>query len=95
MYKVYIIYSKNLDKYYVGQTIDVERRIKEHNTGFYKSAYTSKTNDWVLYFFIECTSKSQGIKLEAHIKRMKSRKYYEDIKRYPEISEKLLLKYTD
>ena len=32
-------------------------------------------------------------KTEAHIKRMKSRKYIENLKLYPEMMEKLILKY--
>jgi len=31
MFKVYILYSAIKDKYYVGQTEDLERRFAEHN----------------------------------------------------------------
>ena len=30
---IYIIYSKKLDKYYVGACIDLQRRLYEHNIG--------------------------------------------------------------
>jgi len=42
---VYILYSASLDKYYVGEAIDIEDRIKQHNSGFYDKAYTKQTSD--------------------------------------------------
>ena len=36
MYFVYILFSEKLDRYYVGTTGDVERRLFEHNSGFYE-----------------------------------------------------------
>jgi putative endonuclease len=32
MYCVYILHSNSLDSYYIGETVDIEKRIKEHNT---------------------------------------------------------------
>ncbi|WP_166637279.1 GIY-YIG nuclease family protein, partial [Algoriphagus boseongensis] len=28
---VYILYSKSTDRFYVGQTVDLEKRLEEHN----------------------------------------------------------------
>jgi len=33
-------------------------------------------------------------KIEIHIKKMKSKKYIQDLKKYPEIAQKLLKKYS-
>ncbi len=95
MFCVYILYSKSLNLFYVGQTEDINARINEHNSGFYKNSFTAKAHDWNLYHLINCTSKTQAIKIEAHIKRMKSRKYIESLKTYPEIADKLTLLYRD
>jgi len=95
MFYIYIIYSKNIDAFYVGQTIDLIKRIEEHNSKFYENTYTSKANDWILYFSMECESKKQSILIESHIKRMKSRKYYESLKIYPDITINLKNKYKD
>ena len=84
-----------MDAFYVGQTIDLHKRVEEHNSKFYDNTYTSKTNDWNLYFSIECDSRKQAILIESHIKRMKSRKYYESLKTYPNISINLKNKYKD
>jgi len=95
MFFVYIIYSKSIDKYYIGQTENFETRIAEHNSGFYANSFTSQVNDWFLFYLINCDSKTQAIKIEAHIKRMKSRKYIESIARYSDIEEKLRILYSD
>ncbi|MCP4551496.1 MAG: GIY-YIG nuclease family protein, partial [Bacteroidetes bacterium] len=41
MFHIYIIYSKSADKYYIGHTNDVDRRITEHNSDP-KMTYTHK-----------------------------------------------------
>jgi putative endonuclease len=57
--------------------------------------YTYRADDWVLFYKIECKSKAQAFAIESHIKRMKSKIYIENLRKYPEISERLLLKYKD
>lgn len=39
-------------------------------------------------------SMSQALKIEDHIKRMKSVKYFQSLNAYPEMSEKLKQKYS-
>jgi len=90
---VYIIYSIKLNKYYVGETSDFKKRIKEHKTGFYKNSFTSKAQDWELFFKLDCKNKFQAIRIEKHIKRMKSKNYISNLKNYPEISKKLKEKF--
>ena len=94
MATVYIIYSKNIDKYYIGSTVNLEERLQQHNTGYYTDAYTSKVKDWKLYYCIVCENLTQAIKIEQHIKRMKSRVYINHLKEYPEITRRLLEKYA-
>ena len=90
---VYILHSKILDQYYIGETEDLENRIKQHNNGFYEQAYTKITSDWKLFHSIACNDKSQAIKIERHIKKMKSRKYLENLLKYPEMQTKLKERY--
>jgi putative endonuclease len=89
MYCVYIIRSVSLEKFYIGETKDLEERIFQHNSGFYNSAFSRKAKDWKLYFVLECNSRTQARKIEAHIKNMKSKKYIQNLKEYPEIALKL------
>jgi putative endonuclease len=52
---IYIIYSQKLNRYYVGLTDNVSRRIEKHNSGI--STYTSKSIDWNLVYTKEFTSR--------------------------------------
>ncbi len=55
--------------------------------------YTAKADDWGLFHTILCVSKKQAMRIESHIKKMKSATYIRNLKKYPEMNEKLLLKY--
>jgi len=92
---VYILYSEQTDKYYIGQTEDIQNRLLEHNSHSYKDSFTKIGSDWKLKSSLTCNSKRQAIKIETHIKKNKSRKYVEDFIRFPSIGEKLLEKYLD
>jgi len=89
-YFCYIIYSKSLNKFYIGETEDLDKRLQMHNEGYFKESYTSKVSDWILYHVINCLNRKQARLIEAHIKRMKSRKYIENLTNYPELTEQLL-----
>jgi putative endonuclease len=75
VYYCYIIYSRKLDKYYVGQTEDLESRLSDHNAGI--SVYTSKASDWQLMYFETFETRKEAISREQMIKGKKSRKYIE------------------
>ncbi len=69
-------------------------RLGRHLNEYYgNNKFTAKTKDWELFFSIECSSKGQAQKVERHIKRMKSKVYLKNIRKYPDISIKLLEKY--
>jgi putative endonuclease len=92
-YCCYILYSKTLDKYYIGETEDIEKRMVLHNSAFFGGSYTSRSDDWTIYLTIECISRQQAREIESHIKSMKSRAYIESLKRLPRKTEKLKKKY--
>jgi len=89
---VYILHSNSLDKYYVGSCLDLELRLKDHLSKKFTDGFTSKTNDWILYYSVSNLEYGQARKVEAHIKKMKSKKYIENLKKYPELSEKIVRK---
>jgi putative endonuclease len=87
----YIVYSKLANRYYVGYTTDIEERIKLHNNGhFGGKSFTYKASDWEIFLLIPCDSIETAVFIESRIKRMKSRKYIENLKKYPEMIEKIL-----
>jgi len=93
-YFVYIIYSPSTDKFYIGQTCDTETRLSQHNSGFYPDCATKNAKDWEHFYLLPCLNREQAIKIERHIKKMRKRKYYFDLKTHPEIALKLLEKYS-
>jgi len=91
---VYILFSPSLDKFYVGSTDNVDKRLIEHNSGFYKGAYTSKRSDWEIFLHFNCSSRQRAKLIESHIKNMKSSTFIRNLKLHPEIIEKLIIKYS-
>lgn len=88
----YILYSAKLGGYYVGVTQDdLISRITKHNQRSYGQTYTSQTDDWELFLFIECPEYLSAVRIERKIGQMKSRVYIENLKKYPELVEKLKL----
>ena len=94
MINCYLLYSPKLDSYYIGMSQElIADRILKHNTSFYGAHYTSKTSDWEFYHAIECVTISQAMKIEKHIKKMKSIIYLKNLKKFEAIQLKLLEKY--
>ena len=75
MHFIYIIYSTESDKYYIGETINVINRLEEHNTKFYKNASTAFANDWELKLTLKVQNRNEARVVESYIKSMKSRKF--------------------
>ena len=87
----YIIFSKSTNRYYVGYTSDIQERLKLHNDGYFgKRSYTHKASDWDLFLLIPCETIEQAVFVESKIKKMKSRKYIENLKKYPELLKKIM-----
>ena len=91
---VYILYSPSSNSFYIGATpSDVNLRLEKHLHEYYGKAYTSSRKDWEIFLEINCESMTHALKIEKHIKKMKSKKYINDLKTYPAIIEKLREKY--
>lgn len=71
-FTTYIIYSKTLDKYYIGFTADIVSRLQRHNQK--GKGFTGKENDWQLVYKEEFASKAEAYLREREIKKWKSRK---------------------
>ncbi len=93
IFYVYILFSEKLNRFYVGTTDDPDRRLVEHNSGTFDDAFTRKGIPWSLFLIIDGLESNQAYKIEQHIKKMKSRKYFQNLLHFPEIIDKLKLKY--
>jgi len=72
MHHVYILYSPSRDRYYTGQTADMDRRLSFHAAGQTKS--TRLVKDWHLVFRQSLPSRTDAMQLEHRLKKSKSRK---------------------
>ena len=70
-----IIYSRKLDKYYIGYTDDLPARLAQHNNGI--STFTAKAADWILKWSEQQPAREAAMQREKQIKQKKSRKYIE------------------
>jgi putative endonuclease len=73
MYKVYILFSLKLKRFYVGYTNDIERRILEHNR--IKGKYTDAGIPWELIYLEDYATKEEAMAREKFIKSKKSKSY--------------------
>jgi len=85
----YIIYSPQLDSYYTGSCANFDLRLKAHNSKKYTASYTSKSDDWKRFLVIQTETNKHAIRLERKIKRMKSSVFIENLKKYPELVDKI------
>ncbi len=78
MFKVYILFSKILDRYYTGFTGDeINERIRRHNSNH--RGFTGTANDWTLKCLEENFTEQQARSREREIKNWKSRKRIEEL----------------
>ena len=76
-YSVYILYSQSKDRYYTGYTANPDERLMEHNNGATPS--TRPGISWKMVYKEECEDKTAAISRENAIKKMKSRKYIQNL----------------
>ncbi|MDX1752889.1 MAG: GIY-YIG nuclease family protein [Salinimicrobium sediminis] len=78
IFHIYIFYSANLDRYYVGHTgSSLDERLKKHLS--HHRGFTAKTKDWKIVYTEKYATKSAAYKRELEIKARKSQKYIEQL----------------
>ncbi len=77
MYFIYILYSENFDRYYIGQCEDLSARLTRHNakTVLSTKAYTP----WEIVHSESYGTRAEATAREKEIKNKKSRKYIESL----------------
>jgi putative endonuclease len=71
MITVYVLYSSSLNRLYIGQTEDLERRLAEHLQGV--SFYTSRVRDWKLIHQEQYPTRSEAMIREKYLKTYRGR----------------------
>ena len=77
MFTVYILQSQSLDRYSVGFTNDLARRLEEHNRK--KGKYTDSGIPWQLVYHETFSTKTEAMDREKFIKLKKSRTFIESL----------------
>ena len=77
MYYTYILKSKIKYRYYIGHCAVLEERLKLHNNGNSKS--TKAYIPWELVYSEEYETKSEAMKREYALKRIKNKSVLEKI----------------
>jgi putative endonuclease len=69
MYKVYAIESENTGRIYIGQTNNIQKRLKMHNMGYVKSTY--KDMPWHLLAIESFDTRNEARWRERQLKKSK------------------------
>ena len=76
-YFLYILYSKRIDKYYIGRSENPQQRLISHNN--YPKGWTKRGIPWRLVFTKEFPDKKSADFWERFIKVQKSKQLIEKI----------------
>lgn len=66
---VYLLKNKKYNKFYIGCTNDLKRRIAEHNSN--RSFYTKNKGPWEIRYYEAFFSKDDAFQREKQLKRHK------------------------
>ena len=77
IYWTYILFSKQINKFYVGHTSDVQVRLEQHNAA--KGSFTKRGIPWKLVWCLQKNSRSEAIVLENKIKKRGAKRFLNDL----------------
>jgi putative endonuclease len=80
MASVYILYSKKLSRFYIGSCKDLQERLQQHKEKSFPCAFTSKADDWELFFEFSDLNFKQARAAEKYIKSRKSTIFIRSLK---------------
>ena len=73
MFTIYALYSPSIDRLYIGQTSDLEKRLASHLSGSY--GFTARASDWKVIYAEVTSSRSEARKREGQLKSSRGRAY--------------------
>ena len=77
MFSFYILFSKKLNRYYIGSTQNLSERLRKHNSNH--RGFTGKANDWEVVYTETFETKTLAYARERQVKSWKSRKAIEKL----------------
>ena len=77
MFYTYILYSEKFDRYYIGQTNDLDKRVERHNNGYVRS--TKAYIPWKLVYSEVFETRSESMQRETALKKLKSKQAIQEL----------------
>ena len=77
MHTFYILYSKSLDRYYIGHCQNLQERLDRHLTNH--KGFTAKAKDWIVVYTEDFDQKTEAYARERQVKGWKSRQAIEEL----------------
>ena len=74
MFTVYVLYSENFDKIYIGYTSNLEQRFLSHNK-LAKKGWTMHFRPWKIIHTEEFETKQEALKREKQLKSSRGRNW--------------------
>ena len=68
MFYVYALYNQRNNKIYIGQTGNVDKRLKEHNPKLGNHFTAKLDGEWILIYKENLNSRSEALKREKFLK---------------------------
>ncbi len=77
---VYALFNRRHIKIYIGQTEDLEQRIKFHNSKEFKNSFTSRFDGgWILIYKEEAETRQGALKREKQLKSYRGREFIKSL----------------
>ncbi|MCA9327748.1 GIY-YIG nuclease family protein [Candidatus Saccharibacteria bacterium] len=83
MYQIYVLYNSNADRIYIGQTNDLEARLKSHNEKLGNHFTAKFQGDWKLIYTESALTRAEALRREKQLKTSRGRAF---LKQYIPIS---------
>ncbi len=72
-YYTYVLYSEKVEQLYIGQTNNIDRRLKQHNNGKVES--TKPYLPYKLIYLEELNTKTDAVNREHELKQANGRRF--------------------
>ena len=80
MFYVYGVYNKKNNKIYIGQTEDLDQRVRLHNDKEFKKSYTARFDgEWILVYKEELETRAEALKKEKQLKSYRGRQFIKNL----------------
>ena len=74
---VYILQSEIDASFYIGHIYNLEKRLKEHNSGM--TRYTAKKRPWKVVYKEIYNTKTEALKRERFLKKQRNTDFYQSL----------------